>query len=325
VEQTIRQRFNEQILAEARRRYGLKPDALTDMGGFESFIYAFARDGSQYILRIGHSRRRSADLIRGEVDWLNYLAAGGAGVAQAVVSANGELVEMLPDGHGDHFLATAFVRAAGDHVTQERWGKDFWVEYGRFLGKMHTLTKNYVPSQPAWQRPEWDDPIFQETRWLPESEWLARQKYDELMDYLAALPKDHESYGLVHQDAHRGNFFVDEAGHITLFDFDDCMYSWYVYDIAMVIFYAITNEPEPDVLAKKFFKHFRHGYEQENYLDPIWYKEIPHFLKQREIDLYGVIHRSHDVNNIPDSWAARFMQGRKERIENDVPYVAIGD
>jgi hypothetical protein len=48
-------------------------------------------------------------------------------------------------------------------------------------------------------------------------------------------------------------------------------------------------------------------------------------LKQREIDLYGVIYRSFDVNNISDSWVARFMQGRKERIENDVPYVEIED
>jgi len=325
VEQTIRERFNEEILAEARWRYSLTADALKDMGGFESFIYAFTKDDSHYILRIGHSRRRSADMIRGEVDWLNYLAAGGAGVARAVVSAIGELVEMLPDGHGDYFVATAFVRAPGDHVTRARWNEDFWVEYGRFLGKIHALTKNYVPSRPEWRRPEWDDPIFQVMDWLPDSEALARQKYEELMAYLATLSKDRDSYGLVHQDAHRGNFFVDEAGHITLFDFDDCMYSWYAYDVAMVIFYAVTNEPERDVLAKNFFKHFRRGYEQENSLDPRWYGEIPHFLKQREIDLYGVIYRSFDVNNISDSWVARFIQGRKERIENDVPYVETED
>jgi Ser/Thr protein kinase RdoA (MazF antagonist) len=325
LEQIIRERFNDKILAEARQRYDLAPEALTDLGGFESFIYAFDRDNGRYILRMGHSRRRSADMIRGEVDWLNYLAAGGAGVARAVESANRELVEMLPDGHGDYFVATAFVRAPGNHVTREQWQEEFWVEYGRFLGKIHALTKNYEPSQPQWRRPDWDDPIFQVMGWLPESEWKVRQKYDELMAYLATLPQDRESYGLVHQDAHRGNFFVDEAGKITLFDFDDCIYSWYAYDVAIVIFYAITNEPEPDELAKRFFKHFRRGYEQENRLDTRWYREIPHFLKQREIDLYGVIYRSFDVDNLTDSWVAWFMQGRKERIENDVPYVAVED
>ena len=323
MEKVIRERFNDRILTIARRRYGLAEDALTDVGGFESFMYSFTRDDGAYILRIGHSRRRSVNMIQGEVDWLNYLAAGGAGVARAVTSPNGELVEMLPDGHGDHFLVTAFVKARGGHVTEERWGESFWVEYGRFLGKIHALTKKYEPSQPQWRRPDWDDPIFDESDWLPESEWRIRKKYEALMAYIATLPRDHNSYGLVHQDAHRGNFFVDDAGQITLFDFDDCMYSWYAFDIAMVIFYAITNEPEPDELAKNFFKHFRQGYEEGNYLDPIWYKEIPHFLKQREIDLYAVIHRSFDLEAITDSWAGRFMQRRKERIENDVPYINI--
>lgn len=321
MEKTIRERFNEEILAAARRRYGLAADALQELGGFESFMYGFAQEGGEYILRIGHSRRRSVNMIRGEVDWINYLAAGGAGVARAVPSPNGELVEVLPDGQGDDFLATAFVRAKGGHVRREMWNEAFWVEYGRFIGNLHALTKNYTPSQPEWRRPEWNDPIFLEIGWLPESEELVRQRYEALLAYLTALPRGRESYGLVHQDAHRGNFFVDEAGKITLFDFDDCYYSWFAYDIAMVIFYAITNEPEADALARRFFQQFRRGYEQENYLDPVWYKEIPHFLKLREIDLYAVIHRSFDLDNLNDSWVGRFMQGRKERIENDVPYV----
>jgi Ser/Thr protein kinase RdoA (MazF antagonist) len=321
MEKIIRERFNEGILTEVQRRYGITADGLTEMDGFESFIYAFAKGDGEYILRIGHSRRRSVNMIQGEVDWLNYLAAGGAGVARAVLSAKGELVEVLPDGQGDHFLATAFVKAKGGHVKREMWHEAFWVDYGRFLGKIHALTKNYTPSQPEWRRPDWDSPIYQETHWLPESEGLVRQKYEELMAYLATLPQDRECYGLVHQDAHRGNFFVDEAGQITLFDFDDCMYCWYVQDIAMVLFYAITNEPDMDELARNFFKHFRQGYEEENVLDPIWYKEIPHFLKQREIDLYAVIHRSFGLEAITDSWVGRFMQERKERIENDVPYV----
>ena len=62
---------------------------------------------------------------------------------------------------------------------------------------------------------------------------------------------------------------------------------------------------------------------KKNYLDPKWYQEIPHFLKQRELDLYAVIHRSFDVDNIDDWWAGQFMQGRKERIDNDVPYVKM--
>ncbi|MEJ2749095.1 MAG: aminoglycoside phosphotransferase, partial [Anaerolineae bacterium] len=110
MEQAIRERYNDAVLHEAQRRYGIKPENSKNLGGFESFMYEFAKDGRDYILRIGHSRRRSADLIRGEVDWINYLAAGGAGVAPAILSDAGNLVEMIDDGHGGHFLATAFVK-----------------------------------------------------------------------------------------------------------------------------------------------------------------------------------------------------------------------
>ncbi|MDO9027186.1 MAG: hypothetical protein Q7U87_04820, partial [bacterium] len=76
-------------------------------------------------------------------------------------------------------------------------------------------------------------------------------------------------------------------------------------------------------LVKGLLPHFLEGYAQENRLDPKWLKEIPLFLKIREIDLYGAIHRSFDVNNIDNPWVAGFMKGRKEKIEQDVPYLDI--
>ncbi len=92
---TIRNRFNDDILSEAMRRYDIAPDDIEQGGGFESFIYRYTRDDERFILRLTHTFRRTPELIRGEVDWINYLAAGGATVARAVVSAGGELVEAV--------------------------------------------------------------------------------------------------------------------------------------------------------------------------------------------------------------------------------------
>jgi hypothetical protein len=50
-------------------------------------------------------------------------------------------------------------------------------------------------------------------------------------------------------------------------------------------------------------------------------QELPWFLKLREIELYGVIHRDFDVNAIDNAWCARFMRDRKAKIEHDVPFV----
>ena len=67
MEEKIRSRFNEKILAEARQRYVIASDKLEELGGFESFIYGFEQAGERFVLRLGHSLRRSPDLIRGEV------------------------------------------------------------------------------------------------------------------------------------------------------------------------------------------------------------------------------------------------------------------
>jgi Ser/Thr protein kinase RdoA (MazF antagonist) len=139
--------------------------------------------------------------------------------------------------------------------------------------------------------------------------------------YLERLPQAHTDYGLIHQDAHFGNLFLDGEGRITLFDFDDCCYSWYVNDIAIVLFYAVLDQPDQQVFTQDFLFHFLQGYRREVDISASWLKEIPHFLKLREIDLYAAIHRSFDLDNIDNPWVAGYMNGRKERIEANIPFV----
>ncbi|MCP4182277.1 MAG: phosphotransferase, partial [Hyphomicrobiales bacterium] len=293
--------------------------------GFESFMYEFAKNHGDYILRIGHSKRPTAELIQGEVDWINYLAAGGAGVAQAVLSEDGNLVEAIDDGQDGQFMATAFVKAKGGNAWQmQKWDERLFGLYGRLIGQIHRLSKDYKLPNPAWRRPEWDDPIMRIDDWLPADQPIVQERMRDVIQTIIALPKDHAGYGLIHQDAHGGNFFVDEDYAITLFDFDDCAYGHYVYDIAMVLFYAVTNHPDALNFGSEFIQHFLRGYQEENVLDSQWLLEIPHFLKYREIDLYAVIHRSFDLDKLEDDpWVANFMRGRREKIEADLPYLAM--
>lgn len=312
--------FNDDILAAARQRYDIPADRISLLDGFESFIYEFNRPDGDYILRIGHSNRRSEDLIRGEVDWINYLSAGGAGVARAVLSTAGSLVEPLDDGLGGQFLCTAFVKARGREPGREQMNERFFANYGRLLGRMHALAKTYTPSNSAWKRYAWDDPENNTPdRQLPETEAVIRQKYQAVFDYLRTLPRGPEAYGMIHQDAHMGNFFLDDDCNLTLFDFDDCVYGHFIYDIAMVLFYA-ADEKDPAGFTARFAPLFLSGYRQENRLDPVWLKELPHFMKLREIDLFAAILFSLGEN--PESpWCARYMQGRRQKIASDTPFI----
>lgn len=321
MEQQIKDRYSEHIVQEAMRRYGITNDQIRPLDAFESFIYEFQRGERGYILRVGHTLRKSADLIRGEVDWINYLAGGGVGAAKAILSESGQLVETVDDGQGGQFLVTAFEKAAGG-PPWDLWTPKLYETYGHTIGSMHALTEDYQPSHVAWQRPAWDDPLFQFVeRFLPASEVVAHEKHRAVCAHLATLPKDKTTYGLIHQDAHGSNFFVNEAGQLTLFDFDDCAYSWFSNDIAIVLFYIVQDADDPSAFTREFMTHFLRGYCQAYPLEPQWLKEIPVFLKLREIELYAVMFRDFDVTNIDNEWCARFMQGRKDKIEHDVPFV----
>ena len=345
MDQQIIARYNNSILQEAMLRYGIAEQQIKPLDAFESFIYEFEREAEGYILRIGHSLRKSEALIRGEVDWINYLARGGVSVARAISSESGKPVEAIDDAQGGQFLVTAFVRAAGQPPWDAGWTPSRYENYGRLLGKMHALAVDYQPDL-SCKRPEWDDPSLKFVElYLPASEVSVHQKYRSLLEHIYSLPKDSSSYGLIHQDAHQNNFFMDADGSLTLFDFDDCAYSWFINDIAIVLFYISMDAEElgfPTVTAftQEFMTHFLRGYRQAYTLNKDWLKEIPHFLKLRELELYAVVHRDFDIqgvehwslesfmqipgfdtDNSGHLWIANFMRDRKTNIEQDVPFI----
>jgi Ser/Thr protein kinase RdoA (MazF antagonist) len=321
MDQLIKDHYNDTILQEAMRRYGITKSQIHSLDAFESFIYEFERGSHAYILRIAHSLRRSESLLLGEVDWINYLAEGGVSVARAILSESGKLVEVIEDQWGGAFLVTAFVKARGQ-APWDLWTPKLYESYGAMIGQIHTLSKSYQPKQIAWKRPDWNDALFEFVeRYLPESESIAKNKYRDVCHHVNTLAKDRESYGLTHQDAHGNNLFVDEMGQITLFDFDECAYNWFINDIAVALFYIVQDVEDWRAFTEEFMSHFLRGYVQTCPLDFTWLKEIPNFLKIREIELYAVMHRDFDVNNIEDEWCARFMHNRKSRIDNDVPYI----
>lgn len=321
MEPQIKDRYSDTILQEAMRRYAIGAGAIRPLDAVENFVYEFERDGRRYILRLAHSLRRTEALIAGEVDWVNYLAANGVAVSPAIRSQHGRFVEQLEDGQGGHFLATAFIKAEGQ-PPWELWTPALYADFGRLLGRMHALAVDYEPAQPAWRRPQWDDEMMDfVARYLPASESVARQKYEALCNYARTLPTHNGCYGLVHFDANGSNLRVAENGRLTIFDFDECAYTWFANDIAIALFALALGTPDPPAFTAEFMPHFLRGYQRAYILERPWLREIPVFLKMVEIFLYAVIHRDFDVHNITDEWCARFMNGRKARIEHDVPCI----
>ena len=322
---------NAPFVDVAARRYGIPATDLTPMvGGHVTHVYSFTRDGKDYVLRITPPNEEiDLPAMRAILPWMHFLAEGGAAVAAPVLSQNGTLIELIEQ-DGQTYIAVAFERAPGirgEELTFDRWNDALFVRLGQTAGKMHALAKLYTPSNADLKRPEWDAATncYHPSEEWPPSEAIVAKKQVRLFEVVQALPKDKDSYGMIHADLHGGNFFVDVATNtITVFDFDDCAYGWFAMDIAMSVFDMLVLYPGPDygTFATRFLRSYLKGYQAENTINAFWLGQLPHFLKLLEIGVYAQVYAYHDPADT-ESWVGKFMANRKYRIEHDVPYVDL--
>ncbi|XOV87034.1 MAG: phosphotransferase enzyme family protein [Pseudomonadota bacterium] len=321
MDQSAIEAFSPAVKAGIFGRLGVVADKTTDLGGFESFV--FLRQDTNTILRITHVGHRTRDELLGEVEFVHFLARGNASVCLPVYPDGESLAVEIGD-----FIVTEFQRAPGQTITHTDWQPVLFEEWGRSLGQFHRLAKTYVPGSPAWRRQDWHtDPNFNFEGRLPADQpgvLAMGQRYRGMLEHLVT---DTSTYGLIHGDAHAGNFFHDN-GRLTFFDFDDCGYCWFGYDAATVLFSAVfqpwieNSEAGRHQAAEDFLLPFLTGYERESSVDGLLLGDFPLFLKVRELSLYGVIHSFLDVNQL-DDYPARFMAGRQERIERDLPFLEL--
>jgi Ser/Thr protein kinase RdoA (MazF antagonist) len=218
-----------------------------------------------------------------------------------------------------------------DHDYRYREGvpmEEYYRNWGQVLGQMHRLAKAYQPVSANIQRPEWFE--WEDARGFPYGERLPKiqQKYDQLIAELLALPKDTDSYGLIHNDFNDGNFTVDyDNGDITVFDFDDCCYFWFIYELACAweggigwtIFRPLTER-------KDFMEHYMDqvmaGYSRENTLSEEWLARLPLFL--RLIQMQELVYYAQYLDS-PDEEIQAGLRYKIHCIENDIPYLGFFD
>jgi Ser/Thr protein kinase RdoA (MazF antagonist) len=323
--------FTESIKQAILHHVGLFESQCEPLNGFESILYKTKLEGEKCVLRISHSLHRSPNQVRGELEYLDYLSKSGLHVPTALPLHSGEALVSISDGQGGAFTAVCFSWAKGRAVWEfetSPWEAPLFEKMGQLTGKMHCLSKSFNFKSRSSQRFHWFEESSLNIRsYLPKEDAAIVQKFDRLNYQIKQVDQNREDYGLIHFDFHQGNFFL-QNGEITLFDFDDCQYHLFIADIAIAVFYAIPFEENTAEQVRRielFFKHFMKGYVQENRLDRKWFSWIPALLKQREIDLYGVMHRSFDLTDRSalDRWSINFLDKRRANILNDRPVVEL--
>jgi amicoumacin kinase len=311
-------------------RYGIASSELTALtGGHFASVYGFNSQGQDCILRITPQDQdvnlRSTRLI---LEWLVFLAEHGGPVGKPIRSLRGNLIEPVQQGD-QTVLSTAFKKAPGvlaEEMQPEEWSDELFQSLGYAIGCCHRIACQYTPPEED-RRPIWDQVVncFNPLEDLQGVDAIILDKRRLILDWIARLPVTSECYGLAHLDLHFGNFFVDAASSkITLFDFDDCAYGWYLMDLAMLLFdgLVVYGGSARQRFGEHFLEHLLRGYVSQKSLEPFWVAQFPLFLKLLEIGVYIMLYRNYDPADSA-GWAGKFMPGRKQLIEQDTPYVSL--
>ena len=189
--------------------------------GGRNLVYVCSLNGEKrYVLRISALGDRTEEDYLAETEFIRYLARNGAPVADVIPSVSGKLLECIEQ-DGNRVYISLFEYAKGMLLSDNGY--------------------RYREGAP-----------------LEEYFYNTGKAILRRLETYKTLSTDPEDYGLVHFDFCDGNYHVDlQTGDITVFDFDNCIYCWYMFDLAHLWTHGVgwyRHEPNP----KKRMKYMDH-------------------------------------------------------------------
>lgn len=268
----------------------------------------------ELVLRVHRLGYSSAEEIRSELAWINALRSEAVvDTARPLAGVNGAYVQTLasPSGMASR-QAVAFERLPGVEPDCGAGAVPWFERLGEMSARMHRHAKGWTLPQ-GFERKRWDvdamvgahgywgswrSAIGLDTAGaavLERTVTLIRQR-------LERFGMGAERFGLVHADMRLANLLADGT-HLRIIDFDDCGFSWFIYDFATAVSF-IEHEPQVPALLQAWLTGYRKaaslGREEE--------QEIPTFVALRRILLTAWL-ASHAEVPFARSFGAAYTQG----------------
>ena len=284
----------------------------------ENFTY-LVKDSKNFkaVLRVHRENYNSDRAIESELLWKDALIESGTIKSpKHYLGKNGKAIQQLklqnlknpkymvmfefidgqqPDESGDlieHFKVLG-ESAARMHIHSKEW------EFTKKMSR-HSWDLNSIFGKRAiWGN--WRDApqITSEIKKILERvEKLIKRR-------LEIYGKGHDRFGLIHSDMRLTNLIVDHQ-HTWIIDFDDCGFSWYLYDFAAGISFIETDPRIPE-LKQAWFE----GYSNIRVLETVDIDEIDTLVMLRRMALLAWI-GSHSEAPEPRALADGFAKTTAE-------------
>jgi Ser/Thr protein kinase RdoA (MazF antagonist) len=289
------------LAEQALGLYDLPSNATVRLISFsENEIYKVeAASGAAWALRLQRPRYQSKNALASEIAWLAALRKDGVVATPVPVSGrNGEWVQQCVQvaRHPTGPEARNVVLFEWENGREPEIGMDLrqcFRRLGAITAQMHAHSKK-------WQRPDgferftwnFETALGEAPRWGSWRDGLGMSatsldlfsRTSELIrERLADYGSGPDRFGLAHCDLRLANLLLHD-GEVKVIDFDDCGFSWYMYDAATpVSFY----EHYPDVPA--LIELWLEGYRTVSSLTKADEEEVPTFVMLRRLLLVAWI------------------------------------
>ncbi len=217
------------------------------------------------ILRVHRLGYHTETEISSELAWMDALRAeAGVRTPRVLAGPDGQQILTMTDAaagqprHCVRFEYLAGTEPADDDAAH-------FAELGEITARMHQHARQWA--RPAWfTRFHWDYPAAfgAQPRWgrwqdgigvgPAEREVLGRLD-GVLQARLAAFGTGPDRYGLVHADTRLANLLVDD-GRVSVIDFDDSGFSWYLYDVGTAVSF-FEHQPQVPALVDSWLTGYR--------------------------------------------------------------------
>jgi len=269
-----------------------------------------------------------------EVEYIKYLFEHGGAVSDVVGSKMGNLLEEIT--HNDHtFFVCLFEKAKGKRLVDNNYRyregvpiTEYYYNCGKALGKLHQLSKEYTP---VHRRYRFFDKYNAENieKLIPGSYSLLKEKLVELLNTLEGLDRNQQSFGMIHFDYNDGNYMIDfDTGQITVYDFDNSCFGWYMYDLADLWKSGMGwVAAEPDAEKRKkfmddYFKTALEGYSSETRIEQSMLDQLPLFIKVTLME--NILDRFECMrNNGEEPECDEELSYLIKCMEDDIPYMGF--
>jgi Ser/Thr protein kinase RdoA (MazF antagonist) len=263
------------------------------------------------VLRLHRPHYQSRSSIASELAWIEALEGGSVPVPRLVRAADGTSIqEVAPDRY-----AALFAFEPGHEPKPDDDLVPLFTTLGRYAAELHLHIGTWQQPE-RFVRPIWDaigllEPagLWGDWRKAPGVEGDIRTTLlaldQRLRQELAAYGTDIDRFGLIHADMRLANLLVD-GEKVTLLDFDDSGFGWFMYDLASSLSFFETS-PQVPALIRAWLQ----AYMQVRPLKADDIRMIDALILLRRMALLAWI-GSHEETDLAKSHADRFATDTAE-------------